>query len=125
MIADAAVGRGQRVVGDDGFPRLAVAAGLDVNDARVAESLLRRPAPIAHPIIPATSGERHQSSLSTREREVLDLIARGMPNKQIAAKLGISSHTVKFHIGSLLVKLGAASRAEAVTLGARRGELVL
>jgi len=60
-------------------------------------------------------------ALTTREREVLGLMASGLPNKQIAARLSISLHTAKFHVASVLAKLGAASRTEAVTLGARRG----
>ena len=61
------------------------------------------------------------TTLTAREREVLALMARGLPNKQIAARLSISLHTVKFHVASILSKLGAASRTEAVMLGARQG----
>jgi len=68
-----------------------------------------------------TSGE----PLTEREREVLALIALGLPNKSIAARLAISEHTVKFHVGSILAKLGAGSRTEAVTRAARRGWLAL
>lgn len=69
--------------------------------------------------------EGEDRSLSTREREVLNLIAAGMPNKQIALKLGISPHTAKFHVAGVLQKLGAASRTEAVSTGVRRGLLSL
>jgi two-component system, NarL family, nitrate/nitrite response regulator NarL len=62
-------------------------------------------------------------TLTTRERQVLLLVAEGLPNKAIARELGISEHTAKFHVGSLLGKLGAASRTEAVTLATRRGIL--
>jgi DNA-binding NarL/FixJ family response regulator len=62
-------------------------------------------------------------TLTAREREVLLLEAEGLPNKAIARELGISEHTAKFHVGSLLGKLGAASRTEAVTLATRRGIL--
>jgi two-component system nitrate/nitrite response regulator NarL len=62
-------------------------------------------------------------SLTAREREVLQLVAEGLPNKAIARELGISEHTAKFHVGSLLGKLGAGSRTEAVTLATRRGIL--
>lgn len=61
--------------------------------------------------------------LTPREREVLILVADGLPNKAIARELGISEHTAKFHVGSLLGKLGASSRAEAVMLATRRGLL--
>jgi DNA-binding NarL/FixJ family response regulator len=63
--------------------------------------------------------------LSDREREVVELLALGLPNKTIARRLGISEHTVKFHVGSILAKLGAASRTEAVTRAARRGLIAL
>lgn len=64
-------------------------------------------------------------TLTAREREVLQLVAEGLPNKAIARELGISEHTAKFHVGSLLSKLGAASRTEAVTLATRRGLLAV
>lgn len=60
-------------------------------------------------------------SLSPREGEVLRHVAAGLTNKAIALKLGISEHTVKFHLGSAMSKLGAASRAEAVAVAIRRG----
>jgi len=63
--------------------------------------------------------------LTAREREVLQLLAQGLANKQIAQRLTISEHTVKFHVGEVMAKLGAASRTEAVTRAARRGLLVL
>lgn len=63
--------------------------------------------------------------LTPREHQVLALVAAGLPNKTIARELGISEHTAKFHVGSLLTKLGAASRTEAVTLAARRGILII
>jgi DNA-binding NarL/FixJ family response regulator len=59
--------------------------------------------------------------LSEREFDVLRLMARGMANKQIAAELIITEHTVKFHIRSILGKLGAANRTEAVTLALQKG----
>jgi two-component system, NarL family, nitrate/nitrite response regulator NarL len=70
----------------------------------------------------ARTGENAET-LTAREREVLLLVAEGLPNKAIARDLGISEHTAKFHVGSLLGKLGAASRTEAVTLATRRGIL--
>jgi DNA-binding NarL/FixJ family response regulator len=70
----------------------------------------------------ARTGE-NADALTARESEVLLLVAEGLPNKAIARELGISEHTAKFHVGSLLGKLGAASRTEAVTLATRRGIL--
>lgn len=63
--------------------------------------------------------------LTPRETEVLQMVAGGLGNKEIASKLAISEHTVKFHVASILGKLGAASRTEAVSLGIRRGLVLL
>ena len=59
--------------------------------------------------------------LTAREGEVLRLVALGQGNKEIAAQLNVSEHTVKFHVSSVLAKLGARSRTEAVTIGILRG----
>jgi len=63
--------------------------------------------------------------LTPREKEVLQMLAGGLGNKQIAAHLKISEHTAKFHVASILGKLGASSRTEAVALGLRRGLILL
>ena len=63
--------------------------------------------------------------LTERELEVLQQLAQGLANKQIALSLGISEHTVKFHISGIYSKLGATNRTEAVRLGVRRGLVVL
>lgn len=63
--------------------------------------------------------------LTERETQVLALLAEGLANKQIALKLGISEHTVKFHISGIYSKLGATNRTEAVRQGVRRGLIVL
>jgi DNA-binding NarL/FixJ family response regulator len=60
-------------------------------------------------------------TLTTRETEVLTLLAEGVSNKEIAYRLGISEHTAKFHVASILAKLDAGTRTEAVTEGIRRG----
>ena len=73
----------------------------------------KTPAPSARP------------ALTARELEVLRMMADGLPNKAIAADLGITPHTVKFHIGSILSKLDAESRTEAVTVGIRLGMILL
>lgn len=59
--------------------------------------------------------------LTQRELEVLDQMGRGLSNRQIAARLGISQHTAKFHVASVIGKLGARNRTEAVRRGLRRG----
>lgn len=63
--------------------------------------------------------------LTNREREILALLADGLANKQIAARLGISKNTVKTHLELIFDKLGVSSRAEAVATGVRRGLLLL
>ena len=63
--------------------------------------------------------------LSNREREILALLADGLVNKQISARLGISTNTVKTHLELLFDKLDVATRAEAVATGVRRGLLLL
>jgi len=69
--------------------------------------------------------ESTMEPLTPREGEVLQLLADGLGNKEIALRLNISEHTIKFHIRSILGKLGAASRTEAVTRGLRSGLIEL
>jgi len=64
---------------------------------------------------------RAEGSVTPREAEVLGLLAEGLANKEIGARLSISAHTAKFHVESLLRKLDAVNRAEAVREGIRRG----
>jgi DNA-binding NarL/FixJ family response regulator len=71
-----------------------------------------------------TSGDATEElaeELTARESEVLRLVSLGLGNKEVAGRLAISEHTVKFHISSILGKLHAGSRTEAVSLGIRRG----
>jgi NarL family two-component system response regulator YdfI len=95
----------------------AAASGLAIVDPRELETLLASSAPA-----PA-SAETH--TLTARELDVLRMMAEGAANKAIAWKLGISDHTVKFHVASILAKLHAGSRTEAVTLGVRKGLIFL
>lgn len=95
----------------------AVHQGFTVLHATAARALLRRQ---TRPV-PSASTE----SLTDRETEVLHLLAQGLPSKTIASRLGISENTVKFHVGSILGKLGASSRTEAVSLALRRGLISL
>jgi DNA-binding NarL/FixJ family response regulator len=66
-----------------------------------------------------------EEPLTNRELEVLQLIAQGLANKQIALQLDISEHTVKFHLSSIYAKLGVTNRTEAVNAGVRRGLVTL
>ena len=98
-----------------------VAAGLTVLDpAFIGAAGIH-----AHSRAQAVAATAAGEPLTGRERQVLELVAAGLPNKAIARELGISEHTAKFHVGSLLTKLGAASRTEAVTLATRRGLLAV
>src|SRR6185503_17695389 len=63
--------------------------------------------------------DEYEEPLTAREVEVLQLLAEGLPNKSIATRLGISDQTVKFHVGSICGKLGAANRTQAVRLAVR------
>jgi len=63
--------------------------------------------------------------LTARERQVLQMLASGLGNREIATRLKISEHTAKFHVASILGKLGASSRTEAVATGLRRGLILL
>ena len=65
------------------------------------------------------------AALTPRELDVLRLVARGLGNKEIAAELDLSTHTVKYHLASVLEKLGVRSRTEAVSRGIRTGLLPL
>jgi DNA-binding NarL/FixJ family response regulator len=68
---------------------------------------------------------RDKIELTEREREVLDLLAQGKSNKQIADTLSITERTAKFHVSAIMSKLGASNRTEAVTRAARRGLIKL
>jgi two-component system, NarL family, response regulator YdfI len=97
----------------------AVAAGLVVVHPSEVNAVLPAPAALSSPI-----GELPEA-LTPREREVLQMISAGLGNKEIAGRLTISEHTVKFHVASILGKLGASTRTEAVSIGIRRGLVLL
>lgn len=97
----------------------AAAAGLVVLEPQMLEPLLGAAAPARG------AGAGPVEALTPREIEVLRLVAEGEGNKSIAYKLGISEHTVKFHVGSILGKLHASSRGEAVAAGIRQGLIML
>ena len=98
----------------------AVASGLAVIEPALLRDLFASEQPA-----PGGSMRELEEPLTPRELEVLQLVAAGLPNKTIAVRLGISEHTAKFHISSVLSKLRAASRTEAVTTAARQGLLLL
>ena len=96
----------------------AAAAGLVSVPAAAVESVVRtqvRESPPVNGVQP----------LTPREIDVLRMLAEGVPNKEIAWRLKISEHTVKFHVAQIFGKLGASSRTEAVTMGVRQGLILL
>ena len=74
---------------------------------------------------PSLEEDRLVESLTPRETQVLELVADGLSNKAIAAALGVSDETVKFHLGSILGKLGASNRTDAVRLALQRGLIAI
>lgn len=78
---------------------------------------------VASKVLAEVSAPRRSTALSRREREVLKMVADGRSNKQIARAMKITERTVKFHITSILNKMGAENRAQAVALAAQRGLL--
>ena len=94
---------------------LAVANGLVTLDPVLGRKLLHG----------RVSAGALSEGLTARELEVLELLAEGLSNKLIAARLGISDHTAKFHVNAILTKLGAETRTEAVVRAARLGLLTL
>jgi two-component system, NarL family, nitrate/nitrite response regulator NarL len=94
----------------------ALRRGLVVLDEALARPLLQPPAP---------EGEAPPEALTQRELEVLRLLAEGLSNRQVAERLAVSEHTAKFHVASILAKLGAQTRTEAVVRAARLGLVYL
>jgi DNA-binding NarL/FixJ family response regulator len=97
----------------------AAAAGLVVVHPSEVSAVLPAPAALSSPI------RELPEPLTPREREVLQMISAGLGNKEIAGRLSISDHTVKFHVASILGKLGASTRTEAVSIGIRHGLVLL
>lgn len=94
---------------------VAVSEGLMVVDDELSRALLHAVRPAAEMAEPLTN----------RELEVMQLLAAGLTNKEIAQRLGISDHTVKFHVNAILGKLGVETRTEAVVHAARLGIVML
>ncbi len=98
----------------------ALGEGLWVGSPVLVREMLQR-----QPRVQLSTGEALIEPVTQREMDVLQAIARGLSNKQIALSLGISEHTVKFHLSSLYSKLGATNRTEAVRIGTQHGLIVL
>ena len=98
----------------------ALSEGLWVGAPSLVRGLFKQPASVA-----LSGVQAPVEAVTQRELDVLQLIARGLSNKQIAVTLAISEHTVKFHLSSLYAKLGATNRTEAVRIGTQQGLIVL
>jgi len=98
----------------------AAAAGL-ITLSRSAATVLAKSLRSSSP----TDHDEVFEELTAREHEVLEMMVEGLSNKEIALQLNLSVHTVKFHISSILAKLGAGSRTEATTIGLRRGVITI
>jgi DNA-binding NarL/FixJ family response regulator len=109
--------RSIEIVGEFDTMAEARRAGLDTDVIVSAPDEAYRPAVASDDVL--------EEALTHRELEVLDLLAEGLPNKGIAERLGISDQTVKFHIASIMGKLGASNRVETVRRAVRRGLLSL
>jgi DNA-binding NarL/FixJ family response regulator len=106
--------------------RTATAAQIESALHAVAEGLMVFDAVVAHSAAPQSRGDvTLEDPLTHRELEVLQLLSGGLTNKEIAQRLGISDHTVKFHVNAILGKLGVETRTEAVVHAARLGIVVI
>ncbi len=103
----------------------AAAQGLSVVPADEVGTLVAAPAVRDTALAPTLAPLIAEEPLTARERQILRRLAEGDGNKQIAAGLGISEHTVKFHVTSILGKLHAGTRTEAVAMAIRRGLIPL
>ncbi len=104
---------------------VAIAQGFLVIDAAYRTLLTESQTPNASPPWSQEEQAALPEDLTAREREVLRLLAEGLPNKTIAQRLDISEHTVKFHVNAILGKLGVGSRTEAVVHATRLGLIFL
>jgi DNA-binding NarL/FixJ family response regulator len=98
-----------------------VAAGFVISEADELHGFSEAPPRLDRPL----SADDSEIALTSREGEVLGLLAHGASNKSIARALDISVHTAKFHVASVLAKLGARNRSDAVAIGIRRGLVLL
>ena len=114
-----------------GSPAVESAGELQAAIHAVGEGLLVGSPTLLNPLLPRqtlfgqASSAQQAGSLTEREAQVLELLALGLANKQIALQLKISDHTVKFHISSIYAKLSVTNRTEAVRAGVQRGLISL
>ena len=127
LVADAEAARAAWDAGARGLlPRDADGADLFAALTAVAQGLVVLDNAFADDLVPATAPPPDDvEPLTDRERDVLALLAEGLPNKLIADRLGIAERTARYHVAQILAKLGAQSRTEAVVRAARLGLVVL
>lgn len=106
-----------------------VSQNIEPRRFHAALSAIRAGLQVIDPELWPSDSDSNRSSLreelTDREQQVLAMMGEGLSNKEISSRLAISTHTVKFHISSILGKLGAASRTEAVSIGVRSGRLTI
>ena len=120
--------RGMSLRGWGLAPTYASAQALQTVVLAVAQGMVTLPVQLANQLIPLRPPQDPSTEpidLTPRERDVLEWLSRGLPNKLIAVELGITEATVKFHVSAVYVKLNVASRAEAVSKAARIGLITL
>ena len=118
--ADVVVGENPRE-GAEGAPLEVTPEQIVAAVHAAAAGLLVMPADEGPAFLPHAPSEQVVETLTPREMDVLEMLAEGMSNKLIAHRLSISDHTAKFHVNSILAKLNAGTRTEAVTRGIRLG----
>jgi len=107
------------------LPHDATAAQIVAAVFAAAAGLAVVPVEDAPGVLPDSRAEQLVEPLTPRERQVLEMLAEGLSNKEIAGRLGISDHTAKFHVNSILAKLNASTRTEAVMRGIRSGLIMI
>jgi DNA-binding NarL/FixJ family response regulator len=108
LVVRGAHGASAHLPADTGASRLRAAVGAVLEGLSVREA-------------PWFAGDPEREPLTPRELEVFELVGKGCSNRDIAEALGISTHTAKYHVAQILAKVGAATRAEAVSEGLRSG----
>jgi two-component system nitrate/nitrite response regulator NarL len=103
------------------LPRAAAPEQIVAALCAVSAGLIAMPAESSSLVLHAGTPEAEVETLTPREMEALEMLAEGLSNKQIAGRLNISEHTAKFHVNSILSKLHAGTRTEAVIRGIRSG----
>lgn len=117
-LREAVSGTAIEIVGEFATVAAARAAAIDADALLLPASSPARQAADDDLTLPA-------EALTTRETEVLELVAEGLPNKAIADRLGISDQTVKFHVAQICAKLGATNRTDAVRRALERGLITI